>query len=158
MVEAVLAALGAVDVAVDGLVADRGAAVRFLLEPAGDLLRRPAGLQALGDVRAQPVVHDQLAPPLPATARQVLRVQREVAAEPSVAVAEAVAPQLAVDRGRVTAEPGRDLAHRSTGLDQAEEGATFSEVELAVGPGQGRLRGATPREGWGFALRDRTHP
>src|SRR4051794_18365174 len=157
-VEAVLAALGPVDVPVDGLVADGRPAVRFLLEPTGDLLRRPAGLQALGDVRAQPVVHDQLAPPLPASARQVLRVQGEVAAEPAVAVAEAVAPQLAVDCGRVAGEPGRDLARRGTGLDQAEEGATFIEVELAVSPGQERLRRANPCKGWGFALRDRTHP
>ena len=29
-----------------------------------------------------------------------------------------------------------DLADRGAGLDQAEEGATFVEVELAVGPGQ----------------------
>src|SRR3954462_13185866 len=37
-VEAVLAALGAVDVAVDGLVADRGAARRLPLQPPRDLL------------------------------------------------------------------------------------------------------------------------
>ena len=44
-VQAVLPALRAVDVAVDGLVADRRPAVRlFLSQPAGDLLRRPAGL------------------------------------------------------------------------------------------------------------------
>src|SRR6478672_2032263 len=89
-----------------------------------DLLRRPAGLQALGDVRAQAVVHDQLAPPLPAPPRQVLRVQGEVAAETAVAVAEAVAAQLAVDGGRMPAEPPGDLADRRAGLDQAEQGAS----------------------------------
>src|SRR4051794_16559978 len=44
-VEAVPAALRAVDVAVDRLVADRRPAIRLVvLQPAGDLLRRPAGL------------------------------------------------------------------------------------------------------------------
>src|SRR4051812_15549541 len=88
-VEAVLAALGAVDVAVDRLVADGSPAVRPLpFEPAGDLPGRPAGLQALGDVRAQALVGGQLATSPPP--RQVLGVQGEVAAEPAVAVAEAV--------------------------------------------------------------------
>src|SRR4051794_27741325 len=156
-VEAVLAALGAVDVPVDGLVADRGSA-RLLSQPSGDLPGRPAGLQVLGDMRAQALVGGQLAAALPATARQVLRGQGEVAAEPSVAVAEAVPAEFPVDGGRVAAEPPGDLADRGAGLDQAEEGATFIEVEVAVGPGQGRLRGANPRKGWGFALRGRTHP
>src|SRR3954469_25514333 len=156
-VEAVLAALRPVDVPVDGLVADGRPSIRFLLEPAGDLLRRPAGLQALGDVRAQALVGGQLAAALPATARQVLGVQGEIAAEAAVAVAEAVAPQLAVDGGRVAAEPLGDLADRGAGLDEAEEGAALVEVELAVGPGQRRLRGANPCKSWGFALRDRTH-
>src|SRR6185436_3769871 len=43
-VEALLAALRGVDVAVDGLVADGRPSVRFLLEPAGDLLRRQPSL------------------------------------------------------------------------------------------------------------------
>ena len=132
--------------------------VRLPLQPAGDLLRRPAGLQALGDVRAQTVVHGQLAAALPAPPRQVLGVQGEVAAEAAVAVAEAVAPQLAVDGGRVAAEPLGDLADRGAGLEEPEEGASLVQVELAVGPGQGRLRRANPCKGWGFALRDRTHP
>src|SRR4051812_31854920 len=155
--EPVLAALRPVDVTGDGLVADRRPARRLAPETPRDLLRRPAGLQALGDVRAQALVGRQLATSLPAPARQVLGVQREVAAEPAVAVAEAVAPQLAVDGGRVAAEPPGDLADRGAGLHQAEEGATLIEVELAVGPGQGRLRRANPCKGWGFALRDRTH-
>src|SRR3954452_5835669 len=111
-----------------------------------------------GAACAQVLVGRQLAPPLPAPPRQVLGVQGEVAAEPSVAVAEAVAPQLAVDGGRVAAEPGRDLADRGAGLDEAKEGTALVEVEVAVGPGQGPLRRASPRKGWGFALRDRTHP
>src|SRR4051794_25593538 len=94
---------------------------------------------------------------LPASAGQVLGGQGEVAAEAAVAVAEAVPAQLAIDGGRVAAEPGRDLADRGAGLDQAEEGAALVEVEVAVGPGQRRLRGAIPWEGWGFAPRDRTH-
>ena len=130
----------------------------LLFQPSRDLLGRPAGLQALGDVLPQAVVGGQLATSLPAPARQILGVQGEVAAEAAVAVPEAVAAQLAVDRGRVAAEPGGDLADRPAGLDEAEEGATLVEVELAVGPGQGRLRRANPRKGWGFALRDRTHP
>src|SRR3954469_21832493 len=158
-VEAVLAALRAVDVPVDGLVADGSPAVRlFVLQPSGDLLRRPAGRQALGDVRARALVGRQLAAPLPASAGQVLGVQREVAAKTLVAVAEAVAAQLAVDGGRVAAEPRGDLAHRRAGLDQAEQRATLIEVEVAVGPGQGRLRRANPCKGWGFALRGRTRP
>src|SRR5690349_10103804 len=156
-VEGVLPALRAVDVPVDGLVAHRGPAVRLLpLEPTGDLLRRPAGLQALGDVRAQARVGGQLASPLPAPSRQVLRVQREVAADTPVAVAGAVPAELAVDGGRVAAEPGGDLADRGAGLDQAEEGAALVDIDLMVGPGQGRLRRANPCKGWGFALRDRT--
>src|SRR3954470_14774346 len=155
-VEAVLAALGAVDVAVDRLVADRGSA-RFLFQPSGDLLRRPAGLQALGDVRAQALVGGQLAAAPPAPPRQVLGVQGKVAAEAAVAVAEAVPAQLAVDGRGVAAEPPGDLAHRGAGLDQAEQGAALIEVEVAVGPGQGRLRRANPCKGWGFVLRDRTH-
>src|SRR3954453_20419152 len=157
-VEAVLAALGPVDVAVDRLVADRGPAVRLLvLQPAGDLLRRPAGLQALGDVRARALVGGQLAPPLPAPSRQVLRVQREVAAETPVAVAEAGPAEFAVDGGRVAAEPPGDLADRGAGLDEPEQGASLVQVEVAAGPGRGRLRRASPRKGWGFAPRDRTH-
>src|SRR4051795_12158698 len=156
-VEVIPPAFRPVDVAVDGLVADRRPAVRLLLEPAGYLLRRPAGLQALGDVRAQALVGGQLAPPLPAPSRQVLRVQREVAAEAAVAVAEAVPAEFAVDGGRVAAEPPGDLADRGAGLDEPEQGASLVQVEVAVGPGQGRLRRASPRKGWGFALRDRTH-
>src|SRR3954454_23078008 len=157
-VQAVPLTLGAVDVAVDGLMADRRPFIRLLLfQPSGDLLRRPAGLQALDHVLTQGGVGGQLPAALPASARQVLRVQREVAAEPAAAVAEAVPAQLAIDGGRVAAEPGRDLADRGAGLDQAEEGAALVEVEVAVGPGQRRLRGAIPWEGWGFAPRDRTH-
>src|SRR4051812_30425989 len=157
-VEAVLAALRAVDVPVDGLVADGSPAVRlFVLQPSGDLLGRPAGRQALGDVRAQALVGRQLAAPLPASAGQIPGVQGEVAAKTLVAVAEAVAAQLAVDGGRVAAEPRGDLADRPTGLDEAEQGATLIEVEVAVGPGQGRLRRANPCKGWGFALRNRPH-
>jgi hypothetical protein len=33
----------------------------------------------------------------------------------------------------VSPEPGGDLAHRNAGLDEAEEGASLVEVELAVG-------------------------
>src|SRR3954447_26863152 len=46
-VEAVPPALRAVDVAVDGLVADRRPVLRLVPETPRDLLRRPAGLQAL---------------------------------------------------------------------------------------------------------------
>src|SRR5689334_1090337 len=135
--EAVLAAFGAVDVPVDRLVADGGAAVRRLpLEPAGDLLRRPAGPQALGHVRTQPVVHDQLAAPLPASAGQVLGVQGKVAAEPAVAVAEAVAPQLPVDCRGMAAEPLGDLADRPASLHEAKEDASLFDIDLTVGPGQ----------------------
>src|SRR3954469_22125858 len=94
---------------------------------------------------------------LPASARQVLGVQGEVAAEPATPVAEAVAPQLPIDGGRVPAEPLGDLADRPAGFREAEEGASCVEVELAIGPGQGRLRRANPCKSWGFALRDRTH-
>src|SRR5690242_635740 len=135
-VEAVLAALRAVHVPVDGLVADRRPAVRLVPETPRDLLRRPAGPQALGHVGAQALVGDQLATSLPASAGEVLGVQGEVAAEAAVAVAEAVPAQLAVDGGRVPAEPPGDLADGLAGLDEAEEGAAFIEVEVAVGPGQ----------------------
>src|SRR4051812_47387035 len=139
-------------------MADRRPFIRLLLfQPSGDPLRRPAGLQALDHVLTQGGVGGRLPAALPASARQVLRVQREVAADPAAAVAEAVPAQLAIDGGRVAAEPGRDLADRGAGLDQAEEGAALVEVEVAVGPGQRRLRGAIPWEGWGFAPRDRTH-
>src|SRR3954465_4715989 len=109
--------------------------------------RRPAGLQPVGDVRAQALVGRELPTPLSASARQVLGVQGEVAAEAPVAVAEAVTAQLTVDRGRVAAEPGGDLADRGARLHEAEEGASCVEVELAVGPGQGRLRRANPCKG-----------
>src|SRR4051794_33673770 len=61
------------------------------------------------------------------------------------------------DGGGVAAEPLGDLADRPAGFREAEEGASCVEVELAVGPGQERLRGANPCKSWGFALRDRTH-
>src|SRR5215213_11546227 len=155
--EAILPAFRAIDVAVDRLVAD-GWSVRCLTrEAAGDLLRRPTGLQPLDHVRAQALVGGQLPTSLPAPPRQVLRGQGKVAAEASIAVAEAVAAELAVDRRGMTAEPLGDLADRSPGLDEAEEGATLAEVEPAVGPGQRRLRSASLARGWGFALRDRTH-
>src|SRR3982750_2895642 len=129
----------------------------FLFEPAGDLLRRPAVLEPPDHVLTQGGIGGELPTPLPASPRQVLGVQGEVAAEAAVAVAEAVAAQLAVDGRGMPAEPPGDLADRGAGLDQAEQGATLVEVELAVGPGQRRLRGANPCKGWGFALRDRTH-
>src|SRR3954447_16777539 len=51
-VQAVPPALRAVDVPIDGLVADGSPVIRLLLsQPSGDLLRRPAGLQALDHVR-----------------------------------------------------------------------------------------------------------
>src|SRR3954464_2984885 len=146
--EALLAALRGVDVAVDGLVADGRPPVRFLLEPAGDLLRRPAGLEPPDHVLTQGGIGGalptppraglggELPTPLPASPRQVLGIQGEVAAEAAVAVAEAVPAQLAVDGGGVSPEPGGDLAHGGAGLDEAEEGASLVEVELAVGPGQ----------------------
>src|SRR3954449_2209743 len=139
-VEAVPAALRAVDVAVDRLVADRRPAIRLVvLQPAGDLLRRPAGLQPPDHVRAQALVSRELPAALPAPPRRVLSVQGEVAAEAAIPVAEAVAAELAVDGRGMPAEPGGDLADRGAGLDEAEEGATLVEVELAVDPGQGRL-------------------
>ena len=95
-------------------------------------------------MRPQFPIGGQLAAALPASARQVLGGQGEVAAEPAVAVAEAVPAQLPVDGRGMTAEPSRDLAHWRAGLDQAEEGASLVEIELAVGPGQRRLRGAIP--------------
>src|SRR4051812_43166197 len=63
-----------------------------------------------------------------------------------------------MDGGRVPAEPLGDPADRPAGFPEAEEGASWVEVELAVRPGPGRFPGANPRKGWGFALRDRTHP
>ena len=157
-VQAVLAALRAVDVPVDGLVADGSPAVRlFVLQPSGDLLRRPAGRQALDHLLTQGRIGGQLASPLPAPPRQVLGGQGEVAAEPAVAVAEAVPAQLPVDGRGMAAEPLGDLADRGAGLDEAEEGAALVEVEVAVGPGKGVSEGAIPWEGWGFALRDRDH-
>src|SRR3954471_11312167 len=95
----------------------------------------------------QAVIGGQL--PAPPRTGQVVRGRGEVAAKAAVDVAEAVAPQLAVDGGRVATEPRGDLADRGAGLHQAEEGASFIEVELPVGPGQRRLRGAIPWEGWG---------
>jgi hypothetical protein len=71
-------------------------------------------------------------------------VQQEVAAEAAVAIAEAVPAQLAVDGGRVAAEPRGDLADRGAGLDEPGDDAALVEVEVAVGPGQRRLRGAIP--------------
>jgi hypothetical protein len=90
-------------------------------------------------VRPQAVVVGQLAAPPPAPIGQVLRGQGKVAAEASIAVAEAVAAELAVDRRGMTAEPLGDLADRSPGLDEAEEGAPLVEVELAVGSWRRRL-------------------
>ena len=145
-VETIIAALGTVDVPVDRLVADGGSAVRRLpLQPAGDLLRRPAGREPLDHVRPQAVVGGQLAAPLATPAGQVLGGQREVAAEAAVAVAEAVAPELAVDGGAMPAEPLGDLAHGSAGFHEAEQGAPLVEVELAVGSRHRRLPGKPPR-------------
>src|SRR4051812_16476045 len=141
----VLSALRPVDVAVDGLVADRRPAARRLpLQPPGDLLRRPAVPEPPDHVRPQVIVRGPLPTSLPASARQVLGVQGEVAAEPAIPVAEAVPAQLPIDGGRVPAEPLGDLADRPAGFHEAEEGASCVEVELAVGPGQKRLRGANP--------------
>jgi hypothetical protein len=87
-------------------------------------------------VLPQGIVGGQLAATPPASTRQVLGVQGEVAAEPSVAVAEAVAPQLAVDGGRVAAEPVGDLADRGAGLEEPEEGGRFlREVRQVRGRG-----------------------
>lgn len=143
-VEAVRAALGAVDVAVEGLVADRGRIIRLPLQPAGDLLRRPAGREPLDDVRPQAVVGGQLAAPPPAPIGEILCGQREVAAEAAVALAEAVAAEFALDGRAVPAEAGRDLADRAAGLDQAKEGAPLVQVELAVGSWHRRLPGKPP--------------
>src|SRR3954462_6522524 len=121
--------------------------VRFLLEPAGDLLRRPAVLEPPDHVLTQGGIGGELPTPLPASPRQVLGVQGEVAAEAAVAVAEAVPAQLAVDGGGVSPEPGGDLAHGAAGLDEAAEGASLGEVEVTVGPGQKAppsTRGKTP--------------
>src|SRR5215207_1652105 len=144
-VEAVPAPVRSVDVPVDGLVAD-GWSVRCLpLEPSGDLSRRPAGLQALDHVRPQAVVGGRLAASLPAPVGQILGGEREVAAEARVAVAEAVAAELAVDRGTVPAEAGRDLADGAAGLDEPEEGAPLVQVELAVGSWHRHLPGEPPQ-------------
>ena len=69
-----LATFRAVDIAVDGLVADRATVAGFLPEPPGDLLGRPAAFQPSDDVVAQTEVSAQLALPLPALAGQVLGV------------------------------------------------------------------------------------
>src|SRR5215218_1028195 len=157
-VEAIPAALRAVDVAVDRLVADGGPLSRLVPEPPGDLLRRPAGREPLDHVRPQAAVGFQLPTSPPTPAGQIVGGQGEVAAEAAVAVAEAVAPELAVDRRAMPTEPGGDLPDRPTGLHQAEEGAPLVEVELAVGFRHSRLPRASLSRGWGVALRDRTHP
>src|SRR4051812_48628305 len=59
---------------------------------------------------------------------QVLRGEREVAAEAAVAVPEAVAAEFAVDGGRVAPEPLSDLADGPAGLHEPEEGASRIEV------------------------------
>src|SRR4051794_16622687 len=82
----------------------------------------------------QAVIGGQL--PAPPRTGQVVRGWGGVAAKAAVDVAEAVPAQLAVDGGGVSPELGGDLAHGGAGLDEAEEGASLVEVELAVGPGQ----------------------
>src|SRR4051795_10173611 len=141
-VEAVLAALRAVHVPVDGLVADRRPAVRLVPETPRDLLRRPAGPQALGHVGAQALVGGQLATSLPASAGGVHGVQGEARAEAAVAVAEAVAAQLAVDGGRVPAEPPGDLADGLAGGRRAGGGGA-----VWWGGGGGGGGGGGPRRG-----------
>src|SRR4051794_5272279 len=83
----------------------RPAARRPPLRPPRDPLRRPAVPEPPDHVLPQGLVGGQLAATPPASARRVPGVQGEVAAEPAVAVAEAVAAQLPMDGGRVPAEP-----------------------------------------------------
>jgi hypothetical protein len=134
-VKAVLLALRAVDVAVDGLVTDGRPVIRLVPEAPGNLLRRPAGLEPLDHVRPQGVIRDQLPVSLSAPVRQVMGGDRKVAADVALAVAEAVAAEFAVDGRGVPAEPHGDLTDRSAGFDEAEQGAAMVEVELPVGPG-----------------------
>jgi hypothetical protein len=95
---------GPMDEGVDGLGGD-GAQPPFLaaLQPAGDLLRRPALEQALAHEAAELGVTLQDGRPLPALEVAALGMHRQVAA-----FRQRVAPQLAADGRRRPAEPARD--------------------------------------------------
>ena len=82
-VEIGIAALRAIDEAVDRLVAQCADAGTVQLQPAGDLLRRPAGLEPVDDEATQRLVPGQLASPPAALPGEVLGDEREVARFPS---------------------------------------------------------------------------
>src|SRR3954451_15997555 len=86
------------------------------LEPAGDLLRRPAFQQALAHEPAEPLVALQDRGPLPALAVAALGVHRQVAAP-----RQRVAPQLAADRrGRPAERPGDRPQAEPLGLQRGQ--------------------------------------
>lgn len=120
---------------IDGLMADlEGAA--FQAQTAGDLLRGPAGLEPVDDHIAKVSVPDQLAQTSAAAftdglgshgiiARQVLQL----------GIDEAIALQLAVDRGAVTAEMFRDLQDRHFGVVPVGYSATVFQAEMDIRAG-----------------------
>ena len=128
----------AVDMAVDGLRADR--VFRFVeLHPPGDLLRRPSHGKAVFDVGAQ------AGGALDLRAPQLARPGPALGAVRPVAVDASVARELAVDRAPVPAEPAGDLALAQAHLHQAAQAASLLKREVAVclshgDPGHSRCR------------------
>src|SRR3954447_8674637 len=127
------AAFRAVDELVDRLVAQARVIVGEL-EPAGDLFGRPPARQHLGHVLPQLGILDQLPPPLPALPGAIIGRARIVPAV-LLHLAEQVASDLTVDGGAMAAELLCDPVDRDLGAEQAEDGATFLEGQLAVGAG-----------------------
>ena len=123
---------GAVDEGVDRLERDRTEpALLAALEPAGDLLGRPAFQQALAHEPAELLVALEDGRALPPLAVAALGVHRQVAA-----LGQRVAPQLAADRRGRPAERPRDRPQaQPLGL---ERGQPLPFLQLQMRPARHR--------------------
>ena len=134
--ELVATPIRAVDVSIDGLVAEPRPG-RSAPQVTRDLLGRPGRPQAIDDESRETWVPPELGAASTTFLREVVGHDGEIAGDVHQQVVdEVIALQLAIDRRSVSAEPLGDARDRYAGITEAGEETAFVEREVGERAGQ----------------------